>query len=149
MVPNLRSRLVGVDTNLRRRRRRRRRPSFVGARTTNRVHRVHLERTACPCMQGIIKYILDMQRSLVTPRAQYINVCDYSFGFHGIRYKPRLTQDLTTFSTHRGNFKWLCASMGAASSPALYVEAMTNVLNEYGICAGSRSTGKHLSLIHI
>eukprot|EP01052_Picozoa_sp_SAG31_P018146 SAG31_NODE_1272_length_9064_cov_5.201004_8_plen_118_part_00 len=24
---------------------------------------------------------------------------------------------------------------------ALYVEAMTNVLNEYGICAGSRSTG--------
>ena len=84
-----------------------------------------------------------LQRSLVTPRAQYINVCDYSFGFHGIRYKPGLTQDLTTFSTHRGNFKWLCASMGAASSPALYVEAMTNVLNEYGICAGSRSTGKH------
>eukprot|EP01052_Picozoa_sp_SAG31_P059493 SAG31_NODE_18784_length_622_cov_4.971319_2_plen_173_part_00 len=30
---------------------------------------------------------------------------------------------------------------GPASSPALYVEAMTNVLNEYGICAGSRSTG--------
>eukprot|EP01052_Picozoa_sp_SAG31_P010698 SAG31_NODE_593_length_13721_cov_5.192175_9_plen_217_part_00 len=34
-----------------------------------------------------------LQRSLVTPRARYINVCDYSFGFHGIRYKRGLTQD--------------------------------------------------------
>ena len=73
MGPNLPSRLVGVVTNLRRRRRRRQRPSFVGARTTNRVPRVHLERTACPCMQGIIKYILDMVRDL-DPAVQLIHV---------------------------------------------------------------------------
>ena len=42
-------------------------------RTTNRVHRVHLERTACPCMQGIIKYILDMVRDL-DPAVQLIHV---------------------------------------------------------------------------
>ena len=73
MGPNLPSRLVGVVTNLRRRRRRRLRPSSVGARTTNRVPRAHLERTACPCMQGIIKYILDMVRDL-DPAVQLIHV---------------------------------------------------------------------------
>ena len=42
-------------------------------RTTNRLPRVHLERTACPCMQGIIKYILDMVRDL-DPAVQLIHM---------------------------------------------------------------------------
>ena len=50
-------------------------PPSWGSRTTNRVHRVHfnLERTACtPCMQAIIKYILDMVMDL-DPAVQLIH----------------------------------------------------------------------------
>ena len=55
-----------------------------------------------------------------------------------MRYKPGLTQELTTFSTHRGNMMWRVCSMGAQSSPAIFVAAVTDCLNAYGICGGSR-----------
>ena len=71
-------------------------------------------------------------------RAEYINICDFSQGFHAMRYKPGLTQELTTFSTHRGNMMWKVASMGAQNSPAIFVRAVTDMLNAYGICGGTR-----------
>ena len=49
-----------------------------------------------------------------------------------------LTQDLTTFSTHRGNMKWRVQSMGHQSSPAVYVAMVTDSLNRFGLCGGSR-----------
>ena len=71
------------------------------------------------------------------PKAEYMNIMNFSEGFHSVRYKEGLTQDLTTFSTHRGNMKWRVQSMGHQSSSAVYVAMVTDSLNCFGLCGGS------------
>ena len=75
----------------------------------------------------------------VDAKPNSISSTDFSKGFHSMRYKSTgPTRDLTSFATHRGVMRWAVASMGTQSSPAMYVAAVTRMLNEYGLCAGSR-----------
>ena len=71
-------------------------------------------------------------------KINYMNVCDFTMGFHSLRYKEGLSQELNSFTSHRGNYMWTVCSQGQASSPALYVQAVTDCLNAYGLCAGER-----------
>ena len=71
-------------------------------------------------------------------KARYMNVCDFTHGFHSLRYKPGLSRHLNTFSSHRGNWSWTVCTQGQQASPSVYVHAVTTILNNYGICAGER-----------
>jgi len=97
-------------------------------------------------LPSVTSVINDLPKSLNGGRApltsedqvNYVNICDFTMGFHSLRYKKGLTQELTGFTTHRGNYMWTVCSQGQQSSPAVYVAAVTDCLNAYGICAGER-----------
>ena len=68
--------------------------------------------------------------------AAYVSVCDFSAGFHSLRLKEGISQDLASFSTHRANYSFCVLQMGAQHAPSAYIAAVGAALNSYGICGG-------------
>ena len=112
----------------------------IDGRTMNSVtESIHVHLPSCEeVMQQLPQTLRHGRPANSADRARYCNVCDFEMGFHGMRYKPGLSRELTGFSTHRGNFQWRTCSMGSQSSPAVYVAMVNDCLSRYGICAGDR-----------
>jgi hypothetical protein len=70
-----------------------------------------------------IPNIQDVLANIGSHNPRYFAVMDCTSGYHQMPIEERC-QKYTTFTTHKGNFKWLRAPMGPKNIPSLYQKAM-------------------------